>query len=110
MVRKKQYDIPYHRAYYKKNRLKILGQHLAVRLAALNTYGGVCKTCGENWDVVLDIDHIHGGGTQHRANLNIGGDRFYYWLRRNNYPEGFQVLCRNCNWAKHRGKTRPKPS
>jgi hypothetical protein len=29
-----------------------------------------------------------------------GGVRFYSWLRRNNYPEGYQVLCFNCNIAK----------
>ena len=23
------------------------------------------------------------------------------WLKRNDYPPGFQVLCHNCNWAKH---------
>lgn len=23
-----------------------------------------------------------------------------WWLRRNNYPNGFQVLCHNCNMAK----------
>ena len=24
----------------------------------------------------------------------------YGWLRRNSYPEGFQVLCHNCNLGK----------
>ena len=25
---------------------------------------------------------------------------FYLWLKRNNFPEGFQTLCMNCQWLK----------
>jgi len=28
------------------------------------------------------------------------GSRFYYWLRRQGYPEGYQTLCMNCQWIK----------
>lgn len=52
------------------------------------------------------IDHVNGGGNAHRR--SIGGTtactvRFYRWLEVNNYPEGFQVLCHNCNFAKSHG-------
>ena len=28
--------------------------------------------------------------------------KFYAWLKRNNYPSGFQILCMNCQWGKLR--------
>ena len=28
----------------------------------------------------------------------------YIWLKNNNFPEGFQVLCFNCNCGKARNK------
>lgn len=30
----------------------------------------------------------------------VAGSRFYVWLKKNNYPPGFQILCYNCNCAK----------
>lgn len=56
-----------------------------------------CAWCGiEDFDV-LTLDHINGGGTQHRK-LN---PHSYRWAIKENLPEGFQVLCFNCNWKKH---------
>jgi hypothetical protein len=64
----------------------------------------VCKECGETDLEVLTIDHVNGGGCQHRKSIGVkgGGSTFYRWLRKNNYPEGFQVLCFNCNCSKCR--------
>jgi len=68
------------------------------RKALIDHYGGKCECCGENRIEFLAIDHIDGGGTSHR--LEVGkGERFYSWLRRNGFPEGFRVLCHNCNLA-----------
>ncbi len=65
-------------------------------------YGGVvCKGCGENRIACLTIDHIKGGGTQHRKAIKTaGGYDFYGWLKKHGYPSGFQVLCMNCQWIK----------
>ena len=62
----------------------------------------VCAQCGCSNLSVLTIDHIHGMGRKHVHSLGFGGggDRFYYWLKRNNYPEGYQVLCFNCQFIK----------
>jgi len=30
----------------------------------------------------------------------IGSTKFYRWLVENDFPEGFQILCHNCNFAK----------
>ncbi len=70
-------------------------------------YGGKCACCGLKQYEFLCIDHIEGGGNEHRRSLEMSKDRcgssstnFYKWLEKNNYPEGFQTLCHNCNMAK----------
>lgn len=75
--------------------------HRTERLAALNAYGGPapeCSCCGESGIQFLALDHVHGGGGRHRK--ETGGGGFYAWLRRNNYPSGFQILCHNCNMGR----------
>jgi hypothetical protein len=65
---------------------------------SIRHYGGKCLCCGETTFEFLVIDHVNGGGNQHRKTLktrSIGE-----WLKANNYPEGFQTLCHNCNMAK----------
>ena len=56
-----------------------------------------CVKCGFGDIRALSIDHINGGGTKHREKL---GYNIYHWLIKNNYPEGFQVLCYNCQAIK----------
>jgi hypothetical protein len=75
-----------------------------LKRAVLDHYGGVCACCGEDEIAFLAIDHINGGGNQLRSNGSQnprGGADLYGWLRRNNYPGGYQVLCHNCNFGKH---------
>jgi len=60
----------------------------------------MCACCGENMIEFLAIDHINGGGKQHRKEINNpGGKNFYVWLRVRNWPSGYRVLCHNCNQA-----------
>ena len=59
-----------------------------------------CKCCKEKILVFLTIDHINNDGAAHRKSGIASGSQMYYWLRRNQYPEGFQVLCWNCQHAK----------
>lgn len=56
-----------------------------------------CACCGETIIDFLTIDHINEDGAKHR---NKGIRRIANWLIKNNYPEGFQVLCWNCNWGR----------
>ena len=58
-------------------------------------YGKKCACCGEKEKLFLSIDHINGGGGEHRKK---GGKKICVWLFKNNFPEGFQT---NCNWGKH---------
>src|SRR3990167_2395221 len=67
------------------------------RLIAINKYGGKCKCCNEKEIKFLSFDHIKGNGNKHRK---IIGQKIVRWLKRNNYPKGFQILCHNCNLAK----------
>jgi len=73
-----------------------------VREEALTAYGGKCNCCGETEPLFLEIDHISGGGSQHRKTVP-GGIAFYRWLKERGYPKDqFQILCRNCNFGKYR--------
>lgn len=61
-------------------------------------YGKKCVCCGEECQTFLTIDHINGCGRIHRKKI---GEKINIWLYKNNFPEGFQTLCFNCNWGKH---------
>lgn len=69
----------------------------------LAAYGGKCACCGETEPLFLEIDHVNNDGGKHRREeVGRGGTSMYSWLKQHGYPEGFQVLCRNCNYGKHR--------
>jgi hypothetical protein len=97
------------RQHYEKNKDRILAER-RVKAAkkrrewkekVLQHYGNQCACCGISEQVFLTIDHVNGGGTQHRKKVTKATGHFYKWLVDNGYPDGFQVLCWNCNWAKH---------
>jgi hypothetical protein len=71
-----------------------------------------CQHCNKVEDLrILSIDHINGNGNKHRKEIGIGnkgGYNFYRWLKRNGYPEGFQVLCFNCQYRKRRKEMAPE--
>jgi hypothetical protein len=73
-----------------------------LRNAVIDAYGGKCQCCSESTREFLAIDHINGGGNAHRRSLHpkASAQTLYCWLRKNNYPKGFQILCHNCNSAK----------
>jgi len=72
----------------------------AVKDKVYNKYGGyICTCCKETEEAFLTIDHINNDGAKDRK-VYGSGCRFYWWLFRNNFPKGFQVLCWNCQWGK----------
>ena len=94
-----------HKIYNEKNREKInerhKKQHRELRLEVLKYYGGEfpeCACCGENEIKFLTIDHIENNGNEHRKMLKTRS--ITRWLKNNNFPTGFQVLCWNCNCSK----------
>src|SRR6266850_6520947 len=66
------------------------------RTLVLQHYGGACACCGETAFEFLCIDHVNGGGSQHRKSIGFGYN-FYKWLIDQGFPGGFRVLCHNCN-------------
>lgn len=76
-----------------------------VKEAVFAAYGGYkCACCGETEKLFLTIDHINNNGAAHRREI-VGkrtgaGYPTYNWLANNNFPEGYQVLCMNCNHGK----------
>jgi hypothetical protein len=69
------------------------------KILVISQYGGKCACCGLDQIDALTIDHINGGGNKHRKEVG-GTNGLYKWLVQNNFPEGFQVLCSNCNLVK----------
>jgi hypothetical protein len=73
-----------------------------LRAALFAAYGGSCACCGETESAFLTIDHVNGDGASHRAGVGDGTPAIYRWLRDRGFPrEGFQLLCRNCNYGKY---------
>ena len=58
-------------------------------------YGYECAYCGAKKD--LHVDHINGDGKAHRGKTKLRIEQF---LVQNNFPAGYQILCRQCNIAK----------
>jgi hypothetical protein len=88
-----KYLVEYMRGKRRDNRQKVFDH-----------YGWECACCGEAEPVFLTIDHVNNDGNVHRRSLDgigNGGSPFFDWLVRKDFPEGFQTLCRNCNWGKH---------
>lgn len=76
-----------------------------LKLQTLNHYSSgtnSCALCGFNNVDALAIDHINGKGNEERRKVNKnGGIAFYRYLRQNDYPTGYRVLCWNCNHLEH---------
>lgn len=93
---KHKYDYRDRRDRYNKRRKEWLQE---MRHQVLEHYGGKCACCGETEPIFLCIDHINGDGAEHRRKESLATN-IYRWLVKYNFPDGFQVLCWNCNAAK----------
>ena len=89
-----------------KQRAFVAADRARVRGAVFAHYGTKCACCGSTKD--LSIDHVNGDGAEHRRELlgatHQGSKTFYRWLIKNNFPKGFQVLCRPCSSSKRDGE------
>lgn len=90
----------YGKAWYEDNGERLRAKHRAderkKREMVICHYGGCCDCCGEDRYEFLSVDHIDGGGGKHREEI---GNHIIRWLIKNNYPDGFRILCHNCNQA-----------
>jgi len=79
-----------------------------IKDAVFAAYGGYqCACCGETEKAFLTIDHIANDGASFRreqfprkSQSHGAGHWTYSWIVRHQFPEGFQVLCMNCNFGK----------
>jgi hypothetical protein len=73
---------------------------IEIRRAVIKHYSNgknCCDCCGETMYEFLSIDHINGGGNRHKRERSI--KRLSDWLYHHDFPDGFRVLCHNCNQA-----------
>lgn len=97
----------YQKTYKLKLRRNVIGYY--------SRYTYKCVCCLDAHLEFLTIDHINGDGSKHRKEIGSrGGHGFYTWLKKNNYPQGYRVLCMNCNhslgvwgYCPHYGKPEP---
>lgn len=86
---------------HKAERLKRSKDYNArVRLEAISFYSNganKCVRCNLDDIRLLTIDHIDGGGTQHRKRIK---SPIANWLKREGFPKGYQILCWNCQMLK----------
>lgn len=86
------------RRYIKKD-----GKLILLKEAVLKHYGNgilACVKCGYSDIDCLTIDHINNDAHHRQNNGRVGGTTLYRKLRKQNYPQGFQTLCINCNFKK----------
>lgn len=72
------------------------------KTSAINIYSNgdaCCSWCRQADIDVLCLDHINNDGAKCPMREKAGSG-LYRWLRKYDYPDGFQVLCANCNMKK----------
>jgi hypothetical protein len=93
----KAYRSRYKKAHPDQNRKWRRASYAKARYEAIYHYSNgtlKCAVCGDRHYEFLEIDHINGGGKEHKRKIN---STIFQWVRQNNYPDGYQVLCSNCN-------------
>lgn len=76
----------------------------ALRRSVIEGYGARCNCCGESRYEFLTLDHVDGRGAQDRRENGSNArdvQSIYRRVFRAGFPPGYQVLCYNCNCAKH---------
>lgn len=96
------------------NRRGNQARRYALKMLVLRAYGGnppVCACCPDNEpsrgeERFLTIDHIVPARRKANSARKDCGTHLYEYLRDNNFPPGYRVLCYNCNCST--GKS-PRP-
>jgi hypothetical protein len=102
-LKKREYSRKKYERYKDKIITRIKEYSRLLKLKVVTYYGNgicACVKCGFSDIRALTIDHINGEGHKHRKDSSIRGNHVYLWLKKNNYPEGFQTLCMNCQMIK----------
>lgn len=105
---KEMYNKDYRRKYYQEHREHSLDlawkRSQRIKLEVLTYYSLTsspsCHFCGITDIDVLCLDHVDGGGQRHRKIIGGSSKTLFYQLIQQGFPEGYQVLCANCNLKK----------
>jgi hypothetical protein len=89
--------------YSKRDKMKIKDLKRHLRKTVITGYGDKCICCGESSHQFLALDHVNSDGAHMRKTKihPASGNQFYQWIIKNNFPSFLQLLCHNCNFAKH---------
>lgn len=90
-IRNRPKRLKYFRDKYKKDRELVFSK-----------LGGKCACCGESEPLFLTLDHVNNDGNMYRRHKKSDYALMYRWFIKNDFPNGFQLLCLNCNQGKHR--------
>lgn len=85
-----------------EERVKYRAQQKKYRLHSRDVviahYGSKCACCGEANKGFLTIDHVDRKVPELEiVGRKLGSWALYLYLINNNFPEGYQLLCTNCN-------------
>lgn len=98
--RNREKFVKYSRSKNVKKRNKKRYQKLKMKVLSFYSNGELkCKCCSDNRYCFLTIDHIVPVIKKLGARENTGF--LYHRLLKHNFPNGFQVLCMNCNKLKN---------
>jgi len=85
----------------KLNQQKKKSKRTELKTEVMAHYSGYnpprCGKCGKTDITRLTIDHILNDGAVLRKIYPMQKRNICKWLKLNNYPSGYQVLCRKCN-------------
>ncbi len=101
----------HHKEYRLKARIYTKNRTIKEKLIVFNHYSkgkNCCELCGTTDKDVLSVDHINGGGVKHRKDMK--GSHIEHWLIKNNFPDGFRILCMNCQFKERKRKNQFNPT
>lgn len=89
-------------AVQKRLRVRATLRRRALKLEVYTAYGGKCRSCGDSRLDHLCIDHVNDDGYLDRfpSGKRRCGVDLLKRIKREGYPESYQLLCLGCNLAK----------
>lgn len=78
---------------HKRHRAKL--RHTVLEHYSNATFA--CECCHEREYQFLAIDHVYPVGRKPKNGAPRSGPTLYRWLINNGFPDGYRVLCHNCN-------------
>ena len=96
----------YHKDWYKKNlkirREQALTRYYKYKDTIFETLIPVCNNCGNDNRLLLEIDHINGGGNKQRKKKGPSQIFREYAKNPDLAKKELQILCANCHLLKHK--------